>query len=99
MLNFVTISGYKNHTLAWGSKYIIKMSFLLNVSSISSKSVEFSLIDIEVLVDGKKQPWFKRAHIRKYLVIEDIKTSLSGLEKCKMLTRQEFKPTRRTTPG
>ena len=24
---------------------------------------------------------------------------LNGLEKCEMLTRQEFEPTRRTTPG
>ena len=41
----------------------IKMSFVLNVSNHSSKPEEFSLKDIEVLVDNKEQNWFKRAHI------------------------------------
>ena len=41
----------------------IKMSFVLNVSNDSSKPEEFSLKDIEVLVDNKEQNWFKRAHI------------------------------------
>ena len=40
----------------------IKMSFLLNVSDDASrKPEEFSLKDIEVLVDNKEQNWFKRA--------------------------------------
>ena len=42
---------------------------------------------------------FKRAHIGKFLGIEDIPTSLNGLEKCEILTRQEFIPIRRATPG
>ena len=37
---------------------------LLNVSS-SSKSEEFNLKDIQVLVDNEKQPWFKQAHTGK----------------------------------
>ena len=41
----------------------IKMSSLLNVSNASSKPEEFSLKDIEVLVDCEEQNWFKRAHI------------------------------------
>ena len=38
----------------------IEMSSLLNGSS---KPEEFSLNDIEVLVDNKGQDWFKRAHV------------------------------------
>ena len=74
------------------------MSSLLNVTN-SRKSEKFKLKDIEVLVDGKEQPWFKRAHIGIIFGIEDMRTSLNGLEKCEMLTRQEFEPTRRTTSG
>ena len=33
----------------------------------SSKAEEFSLKDTELLVDSKKQPWFKRAHVGKCL--------------------------------
>ena len=35
----------------------------------------------------------------KFLGIEDIRTSLNGLEKCDSLTRQELIPTWRRTPG
>ena len=35
---------------------------LLNASS-NSKSDEFNLKDIEVLVHGKEQSWFKQAHV------------------------------------
>ena len=35
----------------------------------------------------------------KFLGIKDIRTSLNGLEKCEILTRQELAPTRRDTPG
>ena len=40
--------------------------YLLDVFS-SSKSEEFKVKDIEVLVDSKDQPWFKQAHIGKFL--------------------------------
>ena len=72
---------------------------MLNASNVSNKSEEFSLKDIEVLVDSEEQNWFKQAHVRKFLGIEDIRTSLNGLEKCEILTRQELVPTRRATPG
>ena len=55
------------------------MSSLLNVSNNSSKSEGFSLKDIEVLVDSKKQPWFKRADIGKFLGIAHIITSTTNL--------------------
>ena len=76
-----------------------KMSSLLNVSNSSNKSKEFSLKDTRVFVDCEEQNWFKRAHVGKFLGIEDIRTSLNGLEKCEILTRQELVPTRRTTPS
>ena len=57
----------------------IKMSFLLNVSNGSSKPEEFSLKDIEMLVDSGDQNWFKRAHIGRYLGIACIITSTAKL--------------------
>ena len=60
------------------------MSSLLNVSNDASrKPEEFSLKDIKVFVDSEEQNWFKRAHVVKFLVIEDIQTSLNGLESVK----------------
>ena len=71
------------------------MSSVLNVSNANSKSEEFSLKDIEVLVDSEEQNWFKRTHVGIYLEIENIRTSLNDLEKCEMLIRQELSKTRR----
>ena len=75
------------------------MSSLLNVSNASRKPKEFSIKDIEMLVDIEDQNWYKRAHVGKFLEIEDIRTSLNDLEKCEMLTRQELIPSRCGTPG
>ena len=75
------------------------MSSLFNVSNASNKSEEFSLKDIEVFVDRGEQNRFKRAHVGKFLGIEDIRRSLNGLEKCEILTRQELVPTHTTTTG
>ena len=72
---------------------------MLNVSNDSSKPEEFSLKDVEVFVDSEEQNWFKRAHVGTFLGIEDIQTSLNGLEKCKILTRQKLITTWRSTPG
>ena len=69
----------------------------MNVSNDSSKPEEFSFKDIEVFVDSDEQNWFERAHVGKFLGIEDIQKSLNGLEKCRILSRQELVPTRRTT--
>ena len=78
----------------------IKMSSLLNVSNdASGRPEEFSLMNIEVFVDSEEQNWFKRAHMGKFLGIENIRTSLNDLEKCEILIRQELVPTRRTTSG
>ena len=60
----------------------IKMSSVLNVSNANSKLEEFSIKDIEMLVDSEEQNWFKRAHVGKFLALEDIRASLNGLQKC-----------------
>ena len=78
----------------------IKMSSLLNVSDDASrKPEEFSLKDMEVFVDSEEQNLFKQSHVGKLLGIEGIWTSLNGLEKCEILTREELVPTRCGTPG
>ena len=74
------------------------MSYLLSVSNASSKSEKFNLKDIEVFVDSEEQNWLKRAHVGKFLGIEDIRTLLNDLEKCGKLTRQELIPSRHGTP-
>ena len=51
-----------------------------------------------MLVDSEEQNWFKRAHAGTFLGLEDIRTSLNGLEKYEMLNRQELVPNRRGTP-
>ena len=56
-------------------------------SSRRSKSKVFKLKDIEVLVDGKKKPWFKQAYIGRYLGIAGIITSTSKLSEEDMKTK------------
>ena len=75
----------------------IKMSSVLNISNANSNPEEFSLNDIEMLVDSEEQNWFKRAHVGKSLGLENIRTSLNDLDKCEILTKQELIPTRRST--
>ena len=77
----------------------IKMSSVLNVSNDSDKPEEFSIKDIEVFVDSEEQKWFKGAHVGKFVGLEDIRTSLNGLEKSEMLTRQELIPSRCASLG
>ena len=52
-----------------------------------------------MLVVNEDQNWLKTAHVGKLLGIEDIRTSLNGLEKCEILTRQELILTQRGTTG
>ena len=67
-------------------------SSLLNVSNdASSKSGEFRLKDIEVFIDSREQNWFKKAHVGTFLGIQDIRTSLNGLEKFAMPARNTIK--------
>ena len=56
------VTGYK--------KFFDQKELQIEISSLlngSSKPEEFSLNDIEVLVDNKGQDWFKRAHVEIYL--------------------------------
>ena len=68
----------------------IKMSSLLNVSNVSNMSEEFSLKDIEVLVDKKGQNWFKRAHVRKFWGLAKILMSVEGLDTHEMPQRHDI---------
>ena len=54
---------------------------------------------IEILYDEQNQPWFKRAHVGKFLDLSDIHKSLDKLNECEMCTRNYFEPTRSNTPG
>ena len=54
------------------------MSSSLDISN-GSRSEQFSIKDIEVLVDSKEQPWFKRAHLGRYLGIASIIISTTKL--------------------
>ena len=67
----------------------------LNVSS-SSKSEEFNLKDIQVLVDNEKQPWFKQAHTGKYISISHIDKFTAKLGQDDKQTRASSKA--RPTP-
>ena len=56
-----------------------EMSSLLNVCNGCSKSEEFSLNNIEVLVDNKEQNWFKRARVGKFLGLVHIQKLIARL--------------------
>ena len=73
------------------------MFSVLNISNAKSKPEEFRIKDIEMLVASEEQNWFKSAHVGTLVGLEDIRTSLNGLEKYEMLTRQEFILNRRGT--
>ena len=67
----------------------IKMSFLLNVSNdAGSRPEEFSINDIEVLVDKKEQNWFKKAHMGKCLGLFHIHRSMEKLADEDQKTRE-----------
>ena len=84
------MSGDRIQNISDPKELQIKMTSLFNVSNANSKPMEFSLKGIEVFVDSEEQNWFKQAHVGKLLGIENIRTSLNGLGKCEMLTRQEL---------
>ena len=54
---------------------------------------------VEVLFDDGNQPWFKRAHIGKYLGHAHINTSLDGLNSEESRPRSAFGASYRTTIG
>ena len=70
------------------SEIKIKIYSVLNVSNDSSKPEEFRIKDIEVFVDSEEQ---KEGYVGKFLGIENIRTTLNGLEKCEMLATKDIK--------
>ena len=44
-----------------------------------------------MLLDEQNQPWFKRAHVGKFLDIKHIVKSLESLDKCEQRARSELK--------
>ena len=72
----------------WGLKFN-KDVFYVECSNGSSKSEEFNLNNIEVLVDSEEQKWFKRAQVKTSLGLRQ--TSVEGLDKCEMLARNDIK--------
>ena len=65
-------------------------SSVLNVSNANSKPEEFSIKDIEMLVDSKEQNWFKQVHIGNFLGLRHVDTSVESLDKCKILARNDI---------
>ena len=54
---------------------------------------------IEVLFDCDNQPWFKRAHVGKFLDLPQIVNSLQKLDKSEICTRTDFGATVSITNG
>ena len=52
----------------------------------SRKFKEFNFKDIEMLVNEKQQPWFKKAHVGKFLGISNTHTSTTKLGQYDMQT-------------
>ena len=82
------MTGYKNF---FDQKEVqIKISSFLNVSNCSSKSEEFSLNDIQVLVDSEEKNWFKRAQVGKFWGLAKILISVEGLDIQEMPKRDDI---------
>ena len=77
-LNFVTIFGLRRILPSPGPEIIIKMTSLLNFCD-GSKSEEFNLKDIEVLVDNKEQNSFRTTYVGKVLGLVHIQKSTARL--------------------
>ena len=77
-LNFATISRLRKILPLPGPEIIIKMASLLNVSD-GSKSEQFNLKYIKVLVDKNDQNWFKKAYVAKFLRLVHIHRSTARL--------------------
>ena len=71
---------------------LTKMSpSLLNIFNDGSKPEEFSLNDIEVVVDSEGENLFKRAHVGKFLGFAKILISVEGLDTQEMPHRDDIK--------
>ena len=82
----------------------IMRSLSLNLCKIIliTKKISFVLFEgckdqIEVIVDADGSPWFKRAHVGKFLEITNIKTSTGGKGLREEMRERPAIPTVRTT--
>ena len=57
----------------------------------------FNAVPIEVLLDAKNHPWFKRSHVGKYLGIAHIHTSVEHLDDRESRARVTLEPACRST--
>ena len=53
----------------------------------------FENFNIEVLFDEHSRPWFKRAHVGKFLGLKHIDTSISDLDESESCTRNDLRTT------
>ena len=67
------------------------MSSLLNVSNASNKPEEFSLNNIEVIVDSEGENWFKRVQVGKFLGLAKVLMSVKGFDTQEMSQRDDIK--------
>ena len=66
---------------------------MLNICNANSKPKEFTIKDVEKIKDSHQQNWFKRVHVGKCLGLKHTDTSVEGLDKCEMLTRNDINAT------
>ena len=50
----------------------------------------FNAVPIEVQNDEEDRPWFKRAHVGKFLGLKHIDTSLKGLDSAESRARSAY---------
>ena len=58
---------------------------------MSLQSVSDFPSEVETIVDVDGNPWFKRAHVGKFLGFKHIDTSVEGLDKREIPTRHDIK--------
>ena len=80
-LNFISV--VQTQILNFCKKFATNKMSLQLVSDLSN--------EIETIVDVDGNPWFKRAHVGKFLGLKQIYTSVEGLDKCEMPTRNDIK--------
>ena len=58
---------------------------------MSLQSVSDLSNEIETIVDVDGNLWFKQTHVGKFLGLKHIDTSVEGLDKCEMFTRNAIR--------
>ena len=68
-------------------------------ASRSSKSKEFNLSGIELILGEEDLPWFKQAHIGIFLELPQIVNSVKNIDSCEMRSRENIGATLSGTNG